>query len=231
MPGVAAAGVDGAALCSEDPQPARSGRRRGRCHQPRHRFSRTHHRSDRRVAESSFSASWHGSPPLDLPRNCTHQLSTPGAGRSGGRACRAGGVTPGQKRVVPFDVRIGDRRAAFGGQLPARGPGCRTRTRRTSRRSPGAPVPGRIRLPRQHVLADGAAVGTNHVVGGQRFLDGGVEQKSAAIIDVAVAAVGIGYARMRPSRGTADGRRTSCNDCRRCDRRDSNLIDTPTHRT
>ena len=122
--------------------------------------------------------------------------------------------------------RIGDRRAAFGGQRPLtfQAAGLEPGERHVDHRSSGAAPP------RQHVLADGAAVRTNHAVGDERLLDRAVEQKSATIIDIAVAAVGIGYARMRPSRGTADGRRTSCNDCRRCDRRDSNLIDTPTHR-
>ena len=104
---------------SEEPHPARIADAAAAANSQDTRFARSHdHKSDRKVAESSFSASWHGSPPLDVPRNCTHQLNTPGAGGSGGRARRAGGVTPRQERLVPFDVRFGDGRAALGGQCP-----------------------------------------------------------------------------------------------------------------
>ena len=183
-------------------------------------------------AESSFSASLHGSP-VAWPRNCTHQLSTPGPAaavaeqaapvvsrRARNAWCRSTTLS-----VICAPRSLGQR--AFAVEVAGLEPGERDVDHH--RRRNGADI--RPRLARQHVLAHGAAVGPDHIVRADDFLDGAVEQQPAAVVDVAVAAVGIGYAGLGPPRRPADGLRTPCDGHHRCDRQDSNRFDPPTHRS
>ncbi len=129
----------------------------------RQRFRDCHgHMSDCRVAVSSFSASVQGSP-LRLTAELHPPAQHPGACGRGSRTGRARGVAARQERRMPFDVLLGDRRTALGGQSRSRSRLPVSNQEKVTSIIEGCAVIGPSGG--QHVLADRAAVGPHDAVG------------------------------------------------------------------
>src|SRR5262245_50182003 len=98
---------------------------------------------------------------------------------------------------MAFDGFLGDLRSALSGQCAF--------AVDAAAFEPGESHVDHRRATCEHILADGSAVGPHDVVRAEGFLNGAVDQKAAAVVDVAVAASGVGYGNRCPLRGPVDG--------------------------
>ena len=162
------------------------------------------------VADNSFSAASHGFWPFMRP-----ELHPPGqhsgpAAAVAEQAAALSGAAPGTPDDAATSLSVS--------RLP-RSLGQGTFAFEAARVEPGEDdVDETARTSRRHVLADRTAVRPHDAVGAQQFLDRVVQQQSTAVVDVAVAAIGVGHRGRASLRAAVDGLRAPDGGHRRGDR-------------